>query len=257
MTAARETLPSPPEKSYTEDALLGGRVRLRQPATGYRAAIDPVFLAASVEAGDQDAVLDMGCGVGAATLCLATRVPFCRITGFDLQRDIVRMASDNISLNDLAGRVSVMHGDLLNPPPRLAPGAFDHVMANPPFLEAAAATPPADPGAAAARLEGSADLAAWVRIALAMVRAKGSVTFIHRADRLETLLALLAGRAGEIVIFPLWPGGGKPAKRVIVRARKQIATPTRLMPGLVLHQADGRFTAEAEAVLRGGAALVL
>jgi tRNA1(Val) A37 N6-methylase TrmN6 len=245
------------EAAHTEDALLGGRVRLRQPASGYRAAIDPVFLAAAVPAGPRDHVLDMGSGVGAASLCLAFRVPGCRVAGFELQRDLVRLAGDNIALNQLADRVSAMHGDLLNPPPRLEPGAFDHVMANPPFLEAGSATPPADPGTATARLEGEADLASWVRVALAMVRAKGSITFIHRADRLETLLALLAGRAGEIVVFPLWPGVGKPAKRVIVRARKQIATPTRLMPGLVLHREDGSFTAEAEAVLRGGAALVL
>ena len=257
MTGAEPAPASSRDLPFTEDSLLGGRVRLRQPASGYRAAIDPAFLAASIDAGAPDMVLDMGCGVGAATLCLAVRVPGCRIAGFELQRDLVRMASDNVALNDLAGRVSVMHGDLLNPPMRLAPGGFDHVMANPPFLEASAATAPTDPGAATARLEGAADLAAWVRVALAMVRAKGSVTFIHRADRLETLLALLAGKAGEIVVFPLWPGGGKPAKRVIVRARKQIATPTRLMPGLVLHQADGSFTAEADAVLRGGAALVL
>ncbi|MBV8653931.1 MAG: methyltransferase, partial [Alphaproteobacteria bacterium] len=250
-------LPSPQGQTITEDSLLGGRVRLRQPASGYRAAIDPVFLAASVEAGGQDLVLDMGCGVGAATLCLATRVAGCRIAGFDVQRDIVRLASDNIALNDLSGRVSVMHGDLLKPPMRLAPGGFDHVMANPPFLEAGTATAPANPAAATATLEGAADLAVWVRVALAMVRAKGSVTFIHRADRLEALLGLLAGKAGEIVVFPLWPGNGKPAKRVIVRARKQIATPTRLMPGLVLHRADGGFTAEADAVLRQGAALAL
>jgi tRNA1(Val) A37 N6-methylase TrmN6 len=87
------------------------------------------------------------------------------------------------------------------------------------------------------------------------VRTRGSLTFIHRADRLETLLALIAGKAGEIVVFPLWPGEGKPAKRVIIRARKQIATPTRLAPGLMLHQPDGRFTAAAEAILREGAAL--
>jgi tRNA1(Val) A37 N6-methylase TrmN6 len=257
VSAAPGPLPPARDQAFTEDSLLGGRVRLRQPASGYRAAIDPVFLAASIEAGAQDMVLDMGCGVGAATLCLATRVPGCRIAGFDVQRDIVRLASDNVALNDLAGRVSVMHGDLLNPPMRLAPGGFEHVMANPPFLEAGAATAPADPGAATATREGAADLAVWVRVALAMVRAKGSLTFIHRADRLEALLALLAGRAGEIVIFPLWPGSGKPAKRVIVRARKQIQTPTRLMPGLTLHRADGSFTAEADAVLRQGAALVL
>jgi tRNA1(Val) A37 N6-methylase TrmN6 len=90
-----------------------------------------------------------------------------------------------------------------------------------------------------------------------MARPKGSITFIHRADRMEQLLAQLSGRAGEIVVFPLWPGQDKPAKRLLLRARKSVATPTRLTPGLVLHEADGRYTAAAEAVLRGGAALHL
>jgi len=255
VTGADRPSPVAPAAPLTEDGLLGGRVRLRQPAEGYRAAIDPVFLAAAVPAGPQDMVLDMGCGAGAASLCLAARVAGCRIAGFDQQRDLVRLAGDNIQLNGLTARLSAMQGDLLNPPPRLAPGSFDHVMANPPFLEAAAATAPADPGAAAARLEGKADLAAWIRVALLMARAKGSITIIHRADRIETVLAPLAGKAGEIAIFPLWPGAGKPAKRVIIRARTQVATPTRLLPGLVLHEADGRFTAAAEAVLRDAAAL--
>jgi tRNA1(Val) A37 N6-methylase TrmN6 len=89
------------------------------------------------------------------------------------------------------------------------------------------------------------------------VRPKGTVTFIHRADRIDALLGQLAGRAGGVVIFPLWPRAGQPASRVLVQARKQIATPARLAPGLVLHEADGRFTAAAEAVLRGGEALTL
>jgi tRNA1(Val) A37 N6-methylase TrmN6 len=241
----------------SEDRLLDGRVRLRQPVTGYRVAIDPVLLAAAVPAQAADTVLDVGCGVGAAALCLAARVGGARITGIEAQRELVRLAGDNILLNDLAGRVSVMLGDLLRPPPRLEPGTFAHVMANPPFLERDRATPPSDPGKAAAQLESEADLAAWVRFALAMLRPKGSVTFIHRADRLEHLLAQLAGRAGDIAVFPLWPGTGKPARRVIVRARKGVATPSRLLPGLVLHEADGRFTAAADAVLRGGAGLAL
>jgi len=240
---------------HSEDSLLGGRLRLRQPTSGYRIAIDPVFLAAAVPAGPRDAVLDIGCGVGAAALCLAVRVPSCRVAGVELQRDLVRLAGDNIVLNQLSVHVSVMQGDLLNLPPRLAPGAFDHVMANPPFLETGRATAPTDPGKAIAQLEGDADLAAWIRVALAMVRAKGSLTFIHRADRLDALLALLVGKAGEITLYPLWPGPGKPAKRVIVRARKQIASPTRLLPGMILHEDDGAYTAAADAVLRGAAGL--
>jgi tRNA1(Val) A37 N6-methylase TrmN6 len=245
------------EPHFTEDRLLGGRVRLRQPAEGYRVAIDPVFLAAAIPAEPQQIVLDAGCGAGAAMLCLAARVPSCRVVGIELQRDLVRLAGDNILLNGVESRLSVMLGDLLRPPPRLSFGSFDHVMANPPFHERARASPPPLPGKEAATTEGEADLAAWVRFALARARGKGTVTFIHRADRIDALLGEIAGRAGEVVIFPLWSGAGKAASRVLVRARKQVAAPARLAAGLVLHEPDGRYTARAEAVLRGGAGLEL
>jgi tRNA1(Val) A37 N6-methylase TrmN6 len=245
------------EISASEDSLLDGAIRLRQPSAGYRAAIDPVFLAAAVPAGAGETVLDAGCGAGAASLCLAKRVPDCRITGIEAQRDLVRLANDNAALNGFADRIVIMAGDILRPPPRLEPGSFSHVMANPPYLAADAGTPPPDAGKATATLEGAADLAAWLRFALSAVQPKGTVTFIHRADRMEQLLAQLSQRAGEIVVFPLWPGQNKPAKRIIVRARKGVATPTRLTPGLVLHEADGRYTAAADAVLRQGAALTL
>jgi tRNA1(Val) A37 N6-methylase TrmN6 len=242
------------EPAFTEGRLLGGRVRLRQPVHGYRVAIDPVFLAASVPAEPHQLVLDVGCGVGAAMLCLAARVPHIRVVGLEMQRDLVRLAGDNAILNAMEARVSVMIGDLLHPPPRLSPGAYDHVMANPPFHERGHATPAAMPGRAAATIEGDADLRAWVRFCLAMVRPKGSVTFIHRADRLDTLLA---GRSGEVVVYPLWPGQDRPASRILVRARKQVAAPARLAPGLVLHRPDGQPTDRADGVLREGRGLDL
>jgi len=245
------------EPSLTEDRLLGGRVRLRQPADGYRAAIDPVFLAASVPAEPHQLVLDVGCGPGAAMFCLAARVPHCRVVGLEMQRELVRLAGDNAILNALETRVSVMIGDLLHPPPRLSPGAFDHVMANPPFREPGRVVPPVSPDKAAAMIEGEADLGSWVRFSLAMVRSKGTVTFIHRADRIDALLGQIAGQAGEIVIFPLWPGQGRAASRILVRARKQVAAPARLAVGLVLHEPDGQLTAAAEAVLREGRGLEL
>ncbi len=226
-------------------------------ASGARVAIDPIFLAAAVAAEGNQLVLDVGCGAGAASLCLAARLPQCRIIGLDVERDLVRLASDNAALNGMSARVSVMVGDLLRPPPRLSPGMFDHVMANPPFTEAGHGTPPANPAKAAATIEGDANLGDWVRFALAMARGKGTVSFVHRADRIDALLGHLAGRSGEIVIFPLWPAAGRAASRILVRARKQVAAPARLMPGLILHEPDGRFTEAAEAVLRGGAALAL
>ena len=202
-------------------------------------------------------VLDVGCGAGAAALCLAARLPQCRVVGVDLQRDLVRLAGDNAALNGMAERVSAVVADLLRPPPRLSPGSFDHVMANPPYIEQGRGTPAADLAKAMATIEGEARLADWVRFALAMVKGRGTVTFVHRADRIDALLGQLAGRAGDITVFPLWPAAGRPASRILVRATKQVGTPARLLPGLILHEADGRFSDAAEAVRRGGAARAL
>jgi tRNA1(Val) A37 N6-methylase TrmN6 len=241
----------------TEDRLLGGRVVLRQPEDGFRAAIDPVLLAAAVPAEPGQSILDLGIGTGAAALCLARRVPGCRVIGIDIQRDLVHLANDNAALNGLGDRVSAMVGDVASLPPRLAPASFDHVMANPPYVAAGMGTLPPAASRATAMAEGEADLARWIRAALVMVRSRGSISFIHRADRLDALIAGLAGRAGRVVVHPFWPGLGKPARRVLVQALRDAATPLSLVQGMVLHEADGRFTPTAEAVLRDGGAIPL
>lgn len=252
--------PEPPEPSrspdagdaFSEDALLGGQVRLRQPVSGYRAAIDPVLLAASIDAAAGQRVLEAGTGHGAAAICLARRVPDCSVTGIEIQPDLVRLANDNARLNDLAGSVQVMIGDLVRPLPRVAAGGFDHVMANPPYLEVARADVSPAAGRAAANVEGDAGLDIWVSFMLRMVRTKGTITLIHRADRLDDILAMLSGQAGEVTVFPIWPKQGRAAKRVIVRARKGIRTPMSLSAGLVMHEEDGAYTAAADEILRGG-----
>jgi tRNA1(Val) A37 N6-methylase TrmN6 len=249
-----------PAPADTADSLLGGRIALRQPASGYRVAIDPVLLAAAVPVAG--AVLDVGCGVGAAALCYAARVPGARVTGLELRADWAALAEENARANGMAERVQIVCGDLLQPPSALPAGGFDEVMANPPYLPAARADMRKPPADAPATVEGEAKLADWIAFCLSMSAPKGGVTLIQRADRLDEILFHLQGKAGGVVVFPLWPrapgeAGGEDARRVIVHARKGSKAPTRLAAGLALHSDGGGYSAAAERVLRDGAALVL
>ncbi len=248
-----EPAPAAAPAAPTDDTVLDGAVRLRQPADGFRAAIDSVLLAAATPAAEGERVFEPGAGVGAASLCLAHRVAAVRITGIEADVALVRLAGDNIRLNGRAGQVEIMVGDVgASLPPRVDP-PFDHCMINPPFLDPARGHPPPDPARAAAHVEDGSGLEPWVACARRVLRHKGTLTVIHRADRLDDLLAAMVPHFGGIVVFPLWPHEGEPARRVIVRARKGMRTPLTLAAGLVLHRPGGAFAARAEAALRGAA----
>lgn len=235
------------------DTLLGGRVRLRQPAAGYRAGIDPVLLAAAVPARPGERVLELGCGAGAALLCLAARVPGLVLHGLDIDAAALELARENARLNAVT---AVFHaGDIARPPPALRALTFDQVFFNPPFQPPDAPASP-EPGRDRARRESGAGLAAWIGTALARLRPGGHVTLIHRAERLAEILALLAGPAGDIRVLPVAPREGWPARRVLVRARKGARGPLRLLAPLVVHAGSEHpgdrehYTPRAQAVLR-------
>src|ERR1044071_3667909 len=117
--------PPPETSAITEDRILGGRIQLRQPAAGYRVGIDPVFLAAAVPPRERGRALDLGCGVGAAALCLALRQPGLQVTGLEIQPTLAALAVGNAALNQMSGRLTILAGDLLDPPGPVAAGGFD------------------------------------------------------------------------------------------------------------------------------------
>lgn len=254
-----------------EVRLLGGRVRLLQPRVGYRAAMDPVLLAAAVPLGGPGPVrrvLDAGLGTGAAALCLLARgladpnaAPDLTVTGIEQAPAVAALARRSAILNGWAERLRVEVGDVSAPPGPDEAGGYDLVLTNPPYGEAGRGTSPPHAGRAMAHVT-AVSLGAWVAGCLAWVRPKGRMVIIHRADRLDDLLGALRGMAGAIEVIPLWPGpiapgtpGARAARRVIVRARKGMRGPVRLSPGVVLHAVDGGHAAWAERILRDGVAL--
>lgn len=243
---------SPSPLSLTDDWFLGNRLQIHQPVQGYRAAIDPIFLAALVPAKRGERILEVGAGVGVASCCLAARCPDLHLTGVELFQELAALAEDNHRRNGFSYRAIV--GDLRHLPYL---GTFDHVMSNPPFGAQGKEHPSPFLLKRHAHTESSVSLKAWIHFCLKHLKPKGSLSLIFRTSRLDELLIHLEGQLGDIQLIPLWPKAQTPSKRILIRGRKQSHAALALMPGLILHQEDGSYTPAAENILKQGGALPL
>jgi len=244
----------------TLDRMLGGRVALWQPVGGYRAGVDPVFLAASVAAQPGQSVLDLGCGAGAASMCLGARVPGLRLTGLERQPLYADLARRNATENDQD--FQVFEGDLSDMPAGLRQMRFDHVIANPPYFRRDRSVRAGDAAREGAHGEDT-PLDLWVEAAARRCAPRGYVTFIQRVERLPDLVTAFSARLGSLQLFPLIPRTGREPQIFLLQGRKEGRAAFRLHPGLVVHKGaahvtDGEdYTPEAIAILRDAKPLII
>jgi len=225
---------------------------LHQLARGYRAAIDPVLLAASVPAQAGDVVLETGVGAGAAGLCLLYRVPGCSVVGSEIDKSMRALAGKNAAANGFTARFSAMEPAAVEG--AVPPQGFAHSYSNPPFWEAGSGTRSPVAGKASASHETRTTIQEWIADLARSTRQRGTITIIYPAARLDNLVAAMEKVSGDVTMLPLWPKRGREAKRLIVQGRVGSKGASRLLPGLVLHNDDGTYSDEAEAILRQGAA---
>lgn len=242
----------------TQDDFLGGAIQLYQPAKGYRAGVDPVLLAATIPAQAGQSVLELGCGVGAVSLCLGCRVVDLDLVGVEIQPDYADLARQNAAHNNVPFQVITADIQALTDDIRVR--QFDHVCANPPYFDRTETTPAQDVGRETAMgLE--TDLAIWVQTAAKRLKPKGYAHFIFRAAGLAQLLGALPKSLGSVVVTPIVPRVGRDAVLVIVHARKNGRAALRLESPITLHKGDHHnhsengYSDSVQAVLRHGAAL--
>lgn len=244
------------DADLSDDKFLMGRLRLLQPVKGYRAATDPVLLAAACPAQPGQSVLDLGCGAGAASLCLGARVPGVVLAGLEVQPAYADLARRNAARN--GQEMEVQEGDLTEMPKALRRG-FDHVIANPPYYNAGGSPSPVAVRDRAVRVD--TPIAAWVTAASARLEPGGWLTMIFATPCLPEALSALAPKMGSALVLPLAPRQGREAPRVILRARKGGKAAFRLLAPFVIHDGavhDGdreSYTPAANAILREGADL--
>jgi tRNA1(Val) A37 N6-methylase TrmN6 len=249
---------SPEQGEASEDAVLGGRLVLRQPLRGHRVGHDAILLAAATSAKSGDHAIDLGSGVGGAGLALARRIEGLNVTLVEIDPVLTALAAGNAQRNDLSDRVRAVRLDVEASAADftaagLAPGSAACVLMNPPFNVAQQPSP--DQARRLAHAASAATLERWLRAAARLLRPDGVVTLIWRADGLADVLAVLDQDFGAITVLPVHPKPGAPAIRVLVRATKGSRAPLVLLPGFLLADADGKPTAAAEAILREGEAL--
>jgi tRNA1(Val) A37 N6-methylase TrmN6 len=242
----------------TADRFLGGRLEVLQPAVrGHRAGLDAVLLGASVPEDATGLLVDLGAGVGVAGLVAAVRCPNLQVRLVENDRVAAALARDTVALNAalLGGRAEVVEADVTAPADLAAAGiaaqSAQHVILNPPFHPRGRTRPSPEPARARAHTSGDEDLERWLRTAALLCHPRGRVTVIYRADETPRLLAALAARFGGLVVLPVHPRADAPATRVIATGRPQARAPFKLLPAFALHGPDGRYTPDADAVLRG------
>ncbi|MBE0412329.1 methyltransferase [Yoonia sp.] len=242
----------------TCDDFLGGRVRAWQPRRGYRAGVDPVLLAAAVIAKPGQSVLELGCGVGVASLCLAARVPGLDLKGVELQPTYADLARRNAVEN--AAVFDVVTADLRALPADLRQKRFDHVIMNPPYFDRRAGTAATDPGRDTA-LGGETPLVDWLDIGTRRLGPKGYLTLIQRVERLPEVLTALSGRLGSLMVCPIAGRKNRPPELFLLQARQEGRAAFRLAPALIMHDGTSHqgdqesYTAAVQSVLRHGASL--
>lgn len=235
------------------DTLVNGKVILEQYAKGYRAGLDAVFLAAACPIQPKQTVLDVGCGVGAAFLCLHQRINNIEITGIEGNHDLCMLAKSNSAKNHCSS--TIIPYKIPDRPDLLGHKRFDHVITNPPYFEAFYHDPSPHSLKAQAMGETLTSLAVWLDYCLRKLRDRGTLTLIYTADRIDDVLHSLHKRVGEIKIYPLW-NHKRLCKRLIITGRKVTKGGCVLYPGMILHNQDGTYTQNALEILSQGKSLL-
>lgn len=246
----------------SDDQFLNGRVRLRQFARGHRAGSDAVFLAATMAVDFNGLVIDAGSASGAVGLMAAIRAPQGRLRCVEIDPDEAALARQNIAANDIGSRADVLVADLFASHQERAArgicaGDADLVISNPPYLDEAHGRISPDHDRVRAHVMPEGGLERWILACLAMLKANGILTMIHRADRLDHVLSVMQGRFGEIVILPIHARDNEAATRILISGKRNSRAPLKLLPALVIHRDEGGFTPRAASIHRGEAPIIL
>ena len=238
------------------DAFVGGKISLFQPLNGYRANVDSILLAASVNAKTGESVLELGCGVGAVLFSLMSRITGLNTVGIEIQKQYANLAIRNAAYNGF--NADIIECDICSVPDEYKKLKYDHVILNPPFFSLGSSVKMRLGDEDLAKRERNHSLEVWLDVAIKRCAVKGDVVLIHQAERLGQIMKIIDKRLGDIKILPVSSFSGTSAKRILVKGKKGSLSPLKILAPLVMHRdsklenLDKTYTKNVEGILRKG-----
>lgn len=236
--------------SISTDLFLNGKLKVYQSKEWFKSGSDAVFLSAFPHI-STGSVLEVGCGTGVVSLCLARQFPNIKIEGIDIQKELVMLAQENAKKNNLASQCKFTLGDISSPP--YEKQTFDHVVTNPPYFNSSSPSSNRNIVLAKNHVIPSKN---WIHLCTNLVKPRGFIYCIYPTAQIEVIIQSLNGFGG-VTLFPLWPKENTPSKRVLIKAQKSVTKPSAIHKGMVVHNEDGTYTKDAESILREGKRIIL
>jgi len=241
------------QSDVTRDELKRFGLTLLQPKQGYRFSLDPLLLCDFANASQETSIVDLGTGCGVMALVLARMAAAAHITAFEQDDAAASLARQNVGLNGLAERVTVLHDDVLQVRRHLPVSSCDLVVSNPPYRKQGRGRLNPHPGKLAARHETTAGLADFLAAAKYLVKPSGRICMVHHPDRLAELMVEAAAQKLAILRLRMVHGlPAAPAKVFLVELTKgRTSANLQILPPLLVRSDTEHYTDEVTNILLG------
>lgn len=228
------------------DDLELNNLKIIQKKDGFCFGIDSILLADfAKKIKNNSNVLDLGTGTGILGILLCEKTNLKSIIGVEVQKDIAEMANRTIILNNLENRFSILNENIKEIDKILKLDSYDAIITNPPYKKNNSGKINSTETKLISRHEIKAELSDFVKVSFKMLKDKGSLYMVHRAERLADIIyEMRLNKIEPKRIKFVYSNINCEAKLVLIEAVKNGKSFITVENPLIIYNENGEYTDE-------------
>lgn len=228
------------------DELELNNLKIIQKNDGFCFGIDSVLLSDFArKIKNNSKVLDLGTGTGILGILLCAKTNLKQITGIEIQKDIADMATRSIQLNNLQGEFDILNCNIKDIDKLLKIDSYDAIVTNPPYKKPNSGKINENKTKLISRHEIEANLDDFIRISFKMLKDKGTLYMVHRAERIVDILSTMRKYKMEPKrIRFVYSNKNSESKLVLLEATKNAKPFVKIERPLYVYNENGDYTQE-------------